>query len=179
MALLKYYKTITDQCLDQLTENEIRYRPDDSQNSILIIIQHLIGNMRSRWTNFLTEDGEKPWRHRDKEFEDSGIPVKDLMQDWQNVWALVFGELAKIEDSDLENLVYIRNMGHTIREAIHRQMTHCAYHTGQIVLLGKMYKGRDWQALTIPRGKSESFNAAHFTNERSRKHFTDEFLQDD
>src|SRR5690606_10328919 len=126
--------------------------------SISIIAKHIVGNMLSRWTHFLTEDGEKTWRDRDAEFEDTYTSKEDLIAAWESGWFCLFKALKSLNTSDLERIMYIRNEGHTVTEAINRQLAHYPYHIGQIVFLGKLLKGHDWLSLSIPKGNSATYN---------------------
>jgi hypothetical protein len=169
-----YYKSLGDKSFEQLSEEGLFWRPNEATNSIAVLVQHLWGNMRSRWTNFLTEDGEKEWRQRDLEFEEMIQNKKELLQKWEEGWGLLLTTLHNLQPSDLETIIYIRNQGHTALEAINRQLCHYAYHVGQIVLLAKQQQNQDWESLSIPRGQSGAFNKDKFSKARQRKHFTDE-----
>ena len=169
----EYYKSLGDSTIDRLKLVELQKEFYTDSNSIAVIVKHLSGNMLSRWTNFMTEDGEKLWRERDKEFIDSYNDKEAILQDWQKGWQCLFKALNKLESKDLEAIIYIRNEGHTVVEAINRQLMHYAYHIGQMVILAKIIKGNTWQPLSIPRGKSEEFNAGKFKFPKERQHFTD------
>jgi uncharacterized damage-inducible protein DinB len=169
-----YYKSLGEKTFEQLTFEELQKEFNNGSNSIAIIVKHLAGNMLSRWTNLLTEDGEKPWRQRDHEFVDSFTSKDDLLQTWNKGWDCLFNAIESLTESDLNHIIYIRNEGHTVTEAINRQMMHYAYHTGQIVLLGKQLKGSSWQSLSIPKGKSKQYNANKFSQNKKQQHFTDE-----
>lgn len=156
------YKGYGDSVLNQLSEEQLFWRPSETDNSIAIIINHLAGNMRSRWTNFLTEDGEKSWRNRDEEFENPPQTKKELLLLWEKGWNVLFEALNEINDSNFATLIKIRNQDHTITEAVNRQLAHYASHVGQIVFLGKMIKKEDWISLTIPKGRSKAFNQKMF-----------------
>lgn len=130
--------------------------------------------MLSRWTDFLTTDGEKEWRKRDEEFENGQLSKGELLSKWNEGWDSLFKALSTLKTDDLERIIYIRNQGHTVIEAINRQLAHYPYHIGQIVFIGKMLKGNQWKSLSIPKGKSAEYNADKFLQERKRKHFTDE-----
>lgn len=171
-----YYKTLADRSFEQLEEDDLFWQYNEESNSISILVNHLSGNMISRWTDFLNSDGEKSWRKRDLEFEDSFKNKEELLQHWEKGWTCLFEALDSITEENFDQLVYIRNQGHTITEAINRQMAHYAYHIGQITFIGKMRKGKDWQSLTIPKGASRQYNAQKFAREKQRGHFTDEFI---
>ena len=170
-----YYKLLGERTFAQLKEEDIHWRPDPEANSIAIIVGHLHGNMRSRWTNFLTEDGEKPWRKREEEFEPSIQNLEELRSRWEAGWSALFSAINPLENKDLERIIYIRNQGHTVVEAINRQLSHYAMHVGQIIYIGRMRKGPAWQSLSIPRGETAAFNAKKFAQEKKRGHFTDDF----
>lgn len=169
----KYYKSLGDKTFAVLDNDEVHWRNGEAQNSIAIITKHIAGNMLSRFTNFLTEDGEKPWRNRDDEFEDTFNSKEEMIAYWEKGWQCFFDTLSTLTPSDVERLVYIRNEGHTVLEALNRQMAHYAYHIGQIVYIAKIIKGDSWQSLTIPKGASNQFNQDKFGKEKQRKHFTD------
>ncbi len=173
----EYYRALGAKTLDQLEDSELIKEPVDGVNSIAIIVKHLHGNMRSRWLNFLTEDGEKPDRNREGEFEGTLRTKAEIRQVYDAGWEYVFEALRPLGDADLERIVYIRNQGHTVSEAINRQLCHYAYHIGQIVFIGKMMRGDDWKSLSIPKGGSVAYNDAKFSKEKERKHFTDDELK--
>ena len=169
-----YYKKLGDGTFVQLTDDDIFKSPDSEVNSIAIIAKHMVGNMLSRWTNFLTEDGEKSWRQRDDEFVNSYQNKSDMIVAWEKGWACLFDALNSLDETQLEDLIYIRNQGHTITEAINRQLSHYSYHVGQLVFIGKMIKGKNWQSLSIPKNTSESYNKQKFDLDKERKHFTED-----
>ncbi len=170
----EYYKTLGDKTIAVLNQEELQREFITNSNSITIIVKHLVGNMLSRWTNFMVEDGEKPWRQRDLEFEDSYISKTELLNSWEDGWACLFNALHNLNETDLEKIIYIRNQGHTVTEAINRQLAHYSYHIGQIVFIGKLIKGTEWQSLSIPKGVSKDYNAEKFSKEKIKKHFTDD-----
>lgn len=172
----EYYKVLGEKAMRQVPAGALFYVHNDDSNSIAVIVQHLYGNMMSRWTDFLTSDGEKEWRNRDAEFESVLADEQELWARWEQGWAVLFGALRPLTDSDLDTVVYIRNQGHTVTEAINRQIAHYAYHVGQIVFLAKMLSAAPWQSLSIPRGGSGSFNKEKFEKPKERAHFTDEFV---
>jgi hypothetical protein len=169
----EYYKSLGDKTIEQLSIEELKKEFVEDSNSISIIVKHMVGNMLSRWTNFLTEDGEKEWRHRDREFVDSFETKLELQAHWNKGWNCLFEAIKPLTENDIERIIYIRNQGHTVSEAINRQVTHYAYHVGQIVFLGKLLKGNDWVSLSIPKGKSTNYNETKFGKEKGRRHFTD------
>lgn len=170
----EYYKSLGDKTIDSLTFEELQKEFVSDSNSISIIVKHIVGNMLSRWTNFLTEDGEKTWRHRDQEFVDTYSTKADIIENWETGWACLFDAIKPLNESDLERIIYIRNQGHTVVEAINRQLTHYSYHVGQIVFLGKLLKGEHWQSLSIPKGDSSKYNQDKFSKAKGRRHFTDD-----
>ncbi len=170
----EYYKSLGDKTFNQLSMDELQNEVAIDANSISIIVKHLVGNMLSRWTNFLTEDGEKEWRKRDSEFEDTYETKDELIASWNKGWQCLFEAIKPLNKDDLEGIIYIRNQGHTVTEAINRQLAHYAYHVGQIVFLGKVLKEKEWQSLSIPKGKSSKYNEEKFSKEKGRRHFTDD-----
>ncbi len=156
------YKSYGDRTFSQLTEQELHWRLSPNDNSIAIIIQHLAGNMLSRWTNLLTEDGEKKWRERDEEFETGQQSKAALIALWNTGWECLFEALEGLDASNINNKINIRGEAHAIPAAINRQLAHYASHVGQIVFIGKAIKGQDWQTLTIAKGKSKMFNKKMF-----------------
>lgn len=170
----EYYKSLGDKTFEQLSFEELKIQFTQDSNSISIIVKHLVGNMLSRWTNFLTEDGEKEWRQRDKEFIDNYSNKEDLFNSWNKGWSCLFNTLYAINNNDLNHIVYIRNQGHTVTEALNRQMMHYAYHIGQIVYIGKLVKGKDWKSLSIPKGESKTYNQEKFAKDKGQRHFTED-----
>ena len=155
---LQEYKALGDKTLAQLTDAEMNYTPAAGCNSIAIIVRHLHGNMLSRWTNFLTEDGEKPWRNRDTEFEETVATKETLLSLWEKGWHVLLDTLNSLQPEDLSRTIYIRSQPLNVVDAIIRQIAHYCGHVGQMVYIGKMLKATDWQSLSIPRGASETFN---------------------
>jgi len=156
------YKSLADRALAQLSDEEWRYVPAPDANSAAVIVQHLIGNLRSRFTDFLTTDGEKPDRQRDQEFEEpaSTAAIARLRTEWEAAWGMLFSLLAELQPADLLRTVTIRHEPHTVLSALQRQVAHYAYHSGQLVQLAKIIRGADFQSLSIPRGQRAPFNAA-------------------
>lgn len=173
-----YYKYLGDKTFEQLQESDFFWQYNAESNSIAIIVKHLWGNMLSRWTDIFTTDGEKENRNRDAEFENDSTTKQQVIDQWNQGWECLFNTLNSLTASDLQRIIYIRNEGHTVMEAINRQLAHYPYHVGQIVFIGKMIKKDAWQSLSIPRNKSNDYNAAKFTSEKQTKHFTDDFLKD-
>jgi hypothetical protein len=173
----EYYKMLGDKTIDQLPDDKLFWQYNDESNSIAIIVKHLSGNMLSRWTDFLTSDGEKEWRHRDEEFENDIKNKTELIKKWNDGWNCFFNALNSLQEADLSNTIYIRNEGHTVLEAINRQLAHYPYHVGQMVFIGKMICNEEWVSLSIPKGNSNIFNAEKFSKEKHIEHFTEEFLK--
>jgi len=155
---LKYYKELGDKTFDQLTESDFNFQPNEESNSIAIIIQHVAGNMLSRWTDFLTTDGEKEWRNRDIEFEKRELSREQLIAFWEEGWACCLHALQNLNEDDLLKTIYIRQEGLVVVDAINRQLAHYPYHVGQILFLGKIIKGSGWKNLSIAKGASADFN---------------------
>lgn len=169
----EYYKSLGDQTLNRLTLEELHQKPNADSNNIAIIVQHLYGNMLSRWTDFLTTDGEKEWRARDAEFEAQELTKESIIDIWNKGWACLFQALHSLQEEDLDTIIYIRNIGQTAQDAVIRQLCHYSYHIGQIVYLGKMIKGNDFESLSIPKNQTQQYNKEKFDQEKSIKHFND------
>ncbi|WP_080055566.1 DUF1572 family protein [Spirosoma aerolatum] len=176
ISQFEYYKLLGDKTLAQLPDEALFRQYNAESNSIATIIKHLWGNMLSRWTDFLTTDGEKEWRDRDGEFANDLQSRDDVIQKWQEGWSVLLGTLRTLQEDDLAQIIYIRNQGHSVLEAINRQLAHYPYHIGQIVFIGKMMD-TDWVSLSIPKGESRQFNTDKFAKPKHREHFTDEFLK--
>ncbi|QXP59122.1 DUF1572 family protein [Olleya sp. HaHaR_3_96] len=162
-----YYKTAGDKTLQQLSFNDMNWQSHDNCNSVSIIVKHMVGNMLSRWTNFLTEDGEKDWRQREQEFEATYTTKDQLIADWDKGWQCVYDAIKPLKNEDLERMVYIRNESHTVADAIFRQLGHYSYHIGQIAYIGVSIKNNDWQSLSIPKGQSVQFNSEKFSKPKA------------
>lgn len=171
---ITYYKSLGDKTFNQLTQEELFYQYNQESNSIAVIAKHIAGNMLSRWTNFFTEDGEKSWRNRDDEFVNTFSTKEEMIAYWEKGWNCFLNTINSLKETDLEKIIYIRNQGHTVIEAINRQICHYPYHIGQIVFLGKMLQNEKWESLSIPKNASKNFNQEKFSQEKSRKHFTDD-----
>ena len=167
--LFRYYKRLADRAMEQVPDDALFATLDAESNSIGVIVQHIVGNMRSRWTDFLTADGEKPDRNRDSEFEAPPATRVELLTIWESSWKLVFHALEPLTEADLSRTIYIRGEAHSVLQAINRQVTHYAYHVGQIVYLAKHFAGVDWNSLTVPRGKSAEFNAKMASGKASQR----------
>lgn len=155
-------KALADKTIAVLSDEQLNWNPGEGSNSISIIVRHITANIRSRFTDFLTSDGEKSWRNRDAEFEDQVVAREDLLRAWDESWALLLELLGTLKEEDLEQTVYIRGQAHTVIQAVNRQVAHYSYHIGQIVLIGKICHGLDWKSLSIPRGGSQAFNDGMF-----------------
>jgi hypothetical protein len=169
LSLFRQYKIQGERAMAQLSDDDLFRALDDESNSIAVIVKHMAGNMRSRWTDFLSSDGEKPDRKRDTEFVEPPATRAALLELWENGWKCVFSALEPLTDGDLGRRVVIRGEVHSVMQAINRQMAHYGMHTGQIILLAKHYKGADWQTLTIPKNRSAAFNAAVARGEKSQR----------
>ena len=156
------YKSLGDKTFDQLNDQDIHWVPNPDSNSIAIIVKHMVGNMLSRWTDFLQSDGEKAWRRRDTEFQDPYTSKQEMTEAWEKAWALVFDTLESIDEASFYTKVKIRKEDHSVIEAINRQLGHYAYHTGQIVFIAKSILGDRWASLSIPKGGSDDFNRRMF-----------------
>ena len=172
----EYYKMLGDKTFAQLNDEQLFWEYTEGSNSVAVVVKHLWGNMLSRWTDFLTSDGEKEWRNRDAEFENDITSRQELLNKWNEGWNCLLGALKSLTPDDLDKVIYIRNQGHSVMEAINRQLAHYPYHVGQIVLIGKMLTGDNWNSLSIARGDSKGYNADKFSKPKQKGHFTDEFL---
>ena len=154
----KEYKSLGDKTFAQLNDEEMLKQPNEASNSVAVIVQHMHGNMLSRWTNFLTEDGEKSWRRRDAEFEPQQLSKEQLLTIWEEGWQVVLNALQSLREEDLVKTVTIRSQPLLVVDAINRQLAHYGYHVGQIVYLGRWMKNNAWQSLSIPKGESAAYN---------------------
>jgi len=175
----EYYKILGERTFDQLEDEDLFWQFNPESNSIAITVKHISGNMISRWTDFLTTDGEKEWRNREDEFEASIKTRVELVIAWNKGWNCLFEALDSVNENNFETVIYIRNMGHTVIEAVNRQLAHYSYHIGQIVYIGRMIRGTEWKSLSVPKGGSEAYNAEKFNKEKRRAHFTDELIDGD
>ncbi|TVX94389.1 DUF1572 family protein [Paenibacillus agilis] len=160
-----YYKMLGEKAMEQVEPEQLFMAVHEDSNSIATIVKHLWGNMLSRWTDFLTTDGEKTWRDRDSEFENDIQTKEKLLQKWNEGWTCLFNALESIAPDQLLHIIYIRNEGHTVMEAINRQLAHYPYHVGQIVYAAKLLKKGSWDSLSIPRNRSHEYNANKFAKE--------------
>jgi len=152
------YKKLAERAMEQVSDEEFFAQIDAESNSVALVVKHIAGNQRSRWRDFLTSDGEKPDRNRDTEFEIMNEDRASLMDFWESGWATLFGALEGLTPDDFSRTVTIRGEPHTIVEAINRQLTHYAYHVGQITFLAKHFRASEWKTLSVPRGRSDAFN---------------------
>jgi uncharacterized protein DUF1572 len=169
IALFRQYKKLAEAAMAQVTDEQLYQAIDEENNSIAIIVKHMAGNMRSRWTDFLTSDGEKPGRDRDSEFVLPPPTRAALMESWERGWACLFGALDPLSDADLTRTITIRGETHSVMQAINRQVGHYSYHVGQIVMLAKHYQHQNWKPLTVPKNKSAEFNRKVAAGEVSQR----------
>lgn len=173
---LLYYKTIAEKAMDQLNEEQFFVSTNEDTNSIANIVKHLHGNMLSRFTDFLTTDGEKEWRNRDGEFENPNAYTdkETLFAEWKAGWDCLFNALDSLTIEDLTKIIYIRNEGQTVIEALNRQLAHYPYHIGQIVFYAKQLKQTPWQSLSVPKNQSEEYNKIRFAEEKAKRDQVDQ-----
>ncbi|HVN94304.1 MAG TPA: DUF1572 domain-containing protein [Terracidiphilus sp.] len=169
VALFRYYKRLAERAMEQVTDEQLCASIDQEANSIAIIVKHMAGNMRSRWTDFLTTDGEKPDRDRDSEFFAPPVTRAELMAMWEDGWNRLFTAIAPLTDSDLSRKVTIRGEAHSVMQAINRQLAHYPHHVGQIVFLAKHFACEHWQSLSVPRNQSAEFNRKVAAGEASQR----------
>lgn len=170
--MFRYYKTLAERAMAQCPDEDLFTALDAESNSIAIIVKHMAGNMRSRWRDFLTTDGEKPDRNRDTEFENPPATRKELLELWERGWKYVFGAMGALSDADLTKTITIRTTPHSVMQAITRQVAHYAHHVGQIVFLAKHFAVKasgKWESLSVPRGKSSQFAADVATGRKAEK----------
>jgi hypothetical protein len=169
LSLFRYYKDLCERAMAQVSDEQLFAALDDESNSIAVIVKHVAGNLRSRWTDFLTSDGEKTNRNRDTEFVDPPASRESLLEVWNGGWDLLFQALEPLTESDLARTVKIRGEDHSVMQAINRQLTHYSYHSGQIVFLSKHLNHGQWNSLSIPRNRSAEFNQRVATGEASQR----------
>ncbi len=169
IEVFRYYKRLAEEAMAQVSEEQLYLSLDSEMNSIAVIVKHMAGNMGSRWSDFLTSDGEKPWRDRDCEFELPPQGREALMDLWETGWATLFGALKTLTEADLSRTVMIRGEAHSVMQAINRQLAHYPYHCGQIVFLAKHLAHDSWRCLSVPRGRSQEFNAKVAAGEASQR----------
>lgn len=169
LALFRQYKKMAEDAIDQVSDQQLFITLDEEMNSIAVIMKHMAGNMRSRWTEFLTTDGEKPDRNRDTEFVEPPATREALMEMWSNGWNAVFTALEPLTDADMNRMVTIRGEAHSVMQAINRQIAHYACHCGQIVFLAKHLQHSNWKSLSVPRGQSARFSARVAAGDASQR----------
>jgi uncharacterized damage-inducible protein DinB len=169
LTLFRYYKNLGERAIAQVTDEQLLAALDSEMNSIAVLVKHMAGNMRSRWTDFLESDGEKPDRRRDAEFIDPPSTREALLAVWEQGWDCLFKALEPLSEEDLRRTVTIRGEAHSVMQAINRQVAHYSYHCGQIVLLAKHLNHGSWRSLSVPRGQSEQFNRRAGTGEASQR----------
>ena len=167
---LKNYKSLAEKTFDQLEEKDFHFQPSSDSNSISIIIQHMAGNMLSRFTNFLSEDGEKEWRQRDAEFENQDFSKQQLIDIWDKGWHCSLSAIEALQKKDLLKSISIRKEPLTVVDAINRQLAHYSYHIGQIVTIGKMIRDKDFKSLSIPKGQSQQYNSGDHAKDPAKKY---------
>ena len=176
MKLFQYYKILGEKAIAQVPETALFWQANEDSNSIAMIVKHISGNMISRWTDFLTTDGEKSERDRDAEFENDVTTRTEVLELWERGWACLFFALENLKSTDLEKIIYIRNQVHTVLEAVNRQLAHYPHHVGQIVFIAKMKTEHAWQTLSIAKNKSQDFNSEKFGQPKTRGSFLAENL---
>jgi uncharacterized damage-inducible protein DinB len=169
LSIFHYYKKLAEGAMAQISDDQLFATLDTESNSIAIVVKHMVGNMRSRFTDFLTTDGEKPSRNRDAEFLDPALTREALLDEWEAGWTCLFSALEPLTEDDLRHTITIRSEPHSVMQAINRQVAHYAYHVGQIVMLAKHLGHKDWQSLSVPRNRSAEFNRKVAAGETSRR----------
>jgi Protein of unknown function (DUF1572) len=169
VAVFSYYKRLAERAMEQIADEQLFITLDAETNSIAIIVKHMVGNMRSRWTDFLSTDGEKPDRNRDSEFVDPFTTRRDLLVAWEEGWTCLFSAIEPLADADLGRTITIRGEAHSVMQAVNRQLAHYPLHVGQIVLLAKHFAGEGWQSLSVPRNRSAEFNRKIAAGEGSQR----------
>jgi hypothetical protein len=168
-AIFRYYKKLAERAIAQVSDEQLCAALDEEMNSIAVIVKHMSGNMRSRWTDFLTSDGEKPDRDRDAEFSDPPATREALLELWEDGWRRLLGTMESLSDADLSRTITIRGEAHSVMQAINRQVAHYSYHCGQIVFLAKHFCRDKWQNLSVPRGSSTEFTRRVRAGESSQR----------
>jgi hypothetical protein len=169
LSLFRYYKKLAEAAMEQVTDEQLVLVLDAEMNSIALIVKHMAGNMRSRWSDFLTSDGEKPDRNRDSEFVEPPSTREALMKAWESGWSCLFSALEPLCASDLDRTVTIRGEAHSVMQTVNRQLAHYAYHVGQLVFLAKHFQHARWKSPSVPRGKSAKFNERVAAGEASQR----------
>jgi hypothetical protein len=171
--LFLYYKSLGEKAIAQIDDGQINWQPNEASNSIALIVHHITGNMLSRFTDFLTTDGEKPWRNREAEFEQGYANKAELMAAWDRGWKVLTDTIASLSEDDLTKIIYIRNEGQSVQDALLRQLAHYANHVGQIIYIAKILRGNEFKSLSIPKGGSAGYNQQKFSEDKTVRHFTD------
>lgn len=166
---VKYYKDLGDKTFEQLSDADFHFQPNEESNSIAVIIQHMAGNMLSRWTNFLTEDGEKEWRQRDDEFTAHDVDKQILLAEWEKGWDCFLNALQSLKEEDMLKTIVIRDEKLSAIDAINRQLAHYPYHVGQIVYIGRLIRSKNWKNLSIPKGHSQQYNKEEKIKDPAKK----------
>ena len=161
----QFYKDLAEKTFDQVSDEKLFWKYNEESNSVATLVKHLSGNMISRWTNFLTEDGEKDWRNRDSEFENDISSKAEMIEIWDKGWLVLFKALNQIQDKNWNDIILIRGEKHSVLDAVLRQLAHYSYHIGQIVYIGKMLTNEDWKTLSIAKNRSEHFNIDQLKNQ--------------
>ncbi|MGB6831235.1 MAG: DUF1572 domain-containing protein [Terracidiphilus sp.] len=169
LTIFRHYKRLAERAIEQISDADLFTELGPETNSIAVIVKHLAGNMRSRWTDFLTTDGEKPDRNRDSEFEAPSQTRTQVLELWEQGWKCLFSAIEPLADAELTRTIFIRGEAHSVMQAINRQVAHYQYHIGQIVLLARHFAGDRWQSLTIPRKQSAEFNRKVAAGEASQR----------
>ena len=172
----EYYKLLGEKTFEQINDEHVNWQYNGESNSIATVVKHMSGNMISRWTDFLTTDGEKSWRNREAEFENNISTKAELINIWNKGWDCFFTTINALTTEDLTKEIFIRNQGQKVIDAINRQLAHYPYHVGQIVFIGKMIANENWKSLSIPKGDSAKYNKEKFDKPKQTAHFTDEYL---
>ena len=161
----QYYKELAEKTFDQISDEQLFWKYNDESNSIATLVKHLSGKIQSRWTHFLTEDGEKEWRNRDSEFENNISSKAEMMEIWDQGWLVLFKALNQIQEENWTDTIIIRGEKHSVLDAVLRQLAHYSYHIGQIVFIGKMLTNEDWKTLSIAKNQSDHFNIDQLKNQ--------------
>lgn len=172
-----YYRHLAEKAIDQVNQDEFFYQQSEEVNSIAIIVKHISGNLMSRFKDFRFTDGEKEWRNRDDEFVATASTKEDYMEVWKIAWTVLFNELDELNDTNINDSIFIRNQSHTIPTALIRSVSHTSYHIGQIIHQAKIFRGSTWISLSIPRGQSQQFNEELNRTKQVGQHYTDDLLK--
>ena len=171
----RYYKQLTERAVEQVKERDLHKKIDGFDHSAAVLMKHISGYLRSTWTNFRTEDGEKPWRNRDSEFVDDFSNRGEVISLWNEGWDVLFEALESVKEEELYNIIYVRNEGITIMDGFVKSLAHVSYHSGQIVQISKYFAGNRWKTLSIPKGKTDEYNEKMFNRDKSIGMYKDRF----